>query len=185
MDTSVRELLTQLQADGLQLWVQDGKLRYRPKGALGAEQLAVLRENRADVLAWLRPQTALAGLSRSAFTPLARGQEGLWFLHELAQGGAYVVGLTARVRGPLDTGILARTIDEVTRRHEILRTRFRERKGAVTQVVMAVQRSCFGVVEPQPSTSSTSSFRLSSIWLTTHCSPFASSKSPTIIICSA
>jgi amino acid adenylation domain-containing protein len=57
--------------------------------------------------------------------PLSFAQQRLWFLEQLSpSAGLYNVATALSVSGPLDVGWLARSLDEVVRRHEALRTRF-------------------------------------------------------------
>ncbi len=64
--------------------------------------------------------------------PLSFSQERLWFLQQLEPGSsAYNVPGALRLRGPLDPGLLARALAEIARRHEALRTVFRESSGGV------------------------------------------------------
>ncbi|HSG40608.1 MAG TPA: amino acid adenylation domain-containing protein, partial [Thermoanaerobaculia bacterium] len=68
--------------------------------------------------------------------PLSFAQERLWFLDLFAPGNAaYNVPSFVRLRGPLDAAALRRTLTEVTRRHESLRTTFVERAGVPLQVI--------------------------------------------------
>ena len=68
--------------------------------------------------------------------PLSDAQEGLWFLEQLGGvGGAYNVPAGVRLEGDLDVGALGRALDEIVRRHEVLRTRFEVRGSAPVQVV--------------------------------------------------
>ncbi|HEX5759683.1 MAG TPA: amino acid adenylation domain-containing protein, partial [Thermoanaerobaculia bacterium] len=68
--------------------------------------------------------------------PLSFTQERVWFLDQLSPGAiAYNFQFTLRFRGPLDAGALARTLTEVVRRHEVLRTTFPARDGRGVQVV--------------------------------------------------
>jgi amino acid adenylation domain-containing protein len=60
-----------------------------------------------------------------AEAPLSYNQEGLWFLHRLESDDAYHVPGALRLRGPLRTVVLERTLGEIVRRHEALRTVFR------------------------------------------------------------
>ncbi|HYG65959.1 MAG TPA: condensation domain-containing protein, partial [Thermoanaerobaculia bacterium] len=70
--------------------------------------------------------------------PLSFAQQRLWFLDRFEPGGfAYNVPLAMRLAGPLDAGTLARCLDEVVRRHEVLRTTFAERGGSPVQVIAA------------------------------------------------
>ena len=66
--------------------------------------------------------------------PLSLAQERLWFLERLGEGGAprIVPGI---VRFPLgaDPVVLERALGEIVRRHDVLRTRFRETEGLPRQ----------------------------------------------------
>jgi amino acid adenylation domain-containing protein/non-ribosomal peptide synthase protein (TIGR01720 family) len=73
------------------------------------------------------------GVSIPAIEPVPRGadllpsfaQERLWFLGQLEPDSpSYVVPLLARYVGALDVGALERALQEVVRRHELLRTTF-------------------------------------------------------------
>ncbi|HEX8150237.1 MAG TPA: amino acid adenylation domain-containing protein [Pyrinomonadaceae bacterium] len=62
---------------------------------------------------------------RDAAPPLSFAQQRLWFLHRLApESPLHNIPVTLRFRGPLDVAALERTVNEVVRRHEVLRTRF-------------------------------------------------------------
>jgi amino acid adenylation domain-containing protein len=55
---------------------------------------------------------------------LSFAQERLWFLQQLEpEDPSYLVPAVLRLEGPLDRGALARALDGVVRRHEVLRTR--------------------------------------------------------------
>ncbi len=57
--------------------------------------------------------------------PLSFSQERLWFLDRLQPGNAsYNMPIASRLRGALSPTLLARSLDEVVRRHETLRTTF-------------------------------------------------------------
>jgi acyl carrier protein len=69
------------------------------------------------------PLVARSGDRGSA--PLSFAQQRLWFLDRLEPGSAaYNMPLAVRLSGRLDRGALARSVAEVVRRHESLRTRF-------------------------------------------------------------
>ncbi|HEU4882529.1 MAG TPA: condensation domain-containing protein, partial [Longimicrobium sp.] len=69
--------------------------------------------------------------------PLSFAQERLWFLDRLEPGStAYNMPSPLRLRGTLDVRALERALGEIIRRHESLRTVFREVDGAPVQVVM-------------------------------------------------
>ena len=73
---------------------------------------------------------------RSGDLPLSFGQERLWIVHQLdPHRGIYNSISPVRLRGPLDEDALRRALDEIARRHEILRTRFESVDGRPRQVV--------------------------------------------------
>jgi amino acid adenylation domain-containing protein len=68
--------------------------------------------------------------------PLSLAQQQMWFLDQLSAGNpAYYAQATIRVTGPLDLDVLARTLTEITRRHESLRTTYHQRDGQPYQTV--------------------------------------------------
>ncbi len=68
--------------------------------------------------------------------PLSFSQQPLWFLDQLAPGSSlYNITNALRLNGPLDVGALRRTLNELVRRHEALRTSFREVGGEPVMVV--------------------------------------------------
>ena len=68
--------------------------------------------------------------------PLSFPQQRLWFLDQLQPGNpAYNLPATIWLRGALDIEALGRSLDEIVRRHEILRTRFAMIDGQPAQIV--------------------------------------------------
>ncbi len=68
--------------------------------------------------------------------PASFAQERLWFLDRLSPGtAAYNLPAALRLRGALDADALERALGALVRRHEALRTAFREVDGAPVQVV--------------------------------------------------
>ncbi|HVS00139.1 MAG TPA: amino acid adenylation domain-containing protein [Thermoanaerobaculia bacterium] len=68
--------------------------------------------------------------------PLSFSQRRLWFLDRLEPGNTTYNMLTAlRIRGPLSLGVLAACLDEIARRHEVLRARIVAVEGQPVQLV--------------------------------------------------
>lgn len=68
--------------------------------------------------------------------PLSFAQERLWFLEQLEPGKSlYNICRVERLSGDLDSGALIKSIAEIVRRHEILRTRFISREDRPGQIV--------------------------------------------------
>jgi hypothetical protein len=79
------------------------------------------------------PRRKMAG---DAFAPASFAQEGLWFLHQLEPDSpAYNVTVTVRLDGLLDVALLEKSLSEVVKRHESLRTTFREDSGRLVQII--------------------------------------------------
>ncbi len=69
--------------------------------------------------------------------PLSFAQERLWFLERLRPGSAaYNLAGGLRLRGALDVSALRRSLEEIVRRHETLRTVFAEVEGRLVQRVL-------------------------------------------------
>ncbi|WP_433226976.1 condensation domain-containing protein [Actinomadura formosensis] len=76
-------------------------------------------------------------LDRNA-VPLSYAQQRIWFFNQLDPTSAlYNVVGTARLRGRLDVDALRRAMDEIVRRHEVMRTTYALRDGEPVQVVRA------------------------------------------------
>jgi hypothetical protein len=83
--------------------------------------LRKLRDRKAELLG----EDAIPRRAGAGPAPLSLAQQRLWFLEQLEPGTPRFNLLTAvRLRGRLDPGVLQRTVEEVVRRHEALRTRF-------------------------------------------------------------
>lgn len=70
--------------------------------------------------------------------PLSLAQQRLWFLHQLDPANdPYYLPFYYQLTGPLNVAALGRGLNEVIRRHEILRTVFTERDSKVVQSILA------------------------------------------------
>ncbi|MEQ1850674.1 MAG: amino acid adenylation domain-containing protein [Chthoniobacteraceae bacterium] len=79
---------------------------------------------------------AIPRATRRKQAPLSFAQESLWFLDQLAPDRAvYNVPLSLHLTGELGRDALQRSLDEVVRRHQSLRTRFEQAGGRPVQIV--------------------------------------------------
>ncbi|HEX5868976.1 MAG TPA: condensation domain-containing protein, partial [Longimicrobium sp.] len=86
--------------------------------------------------AGLPPLPPVVPVERTAPPPLSFAQERLWFLDRLQPGSAfYNVAAAMRLHGALDALALERALGETVRRHEVLRTVFREGASGPVQVI--------------------------------------------------
>ncbi|MEU3650020.1 amino acid adenylation domain-containing protein [Lentzea sp. NPDC034063] len=131
------QVLAELRRLGVLLWVDEGRLRYSaPKGVMSEAVMARLREHRTEIVEVLGG--AGRGGVRQQIQPVDRGagplplsfaQERMWFLNELDRdlerdNNPYVETAAYEIFGPLDLVVLERAVNEIVRRHEVLRTTF-------------------------------------------------------------
>ncbi len=73
----------------------------------------------------VRAKLEMLPVSRQQQLPLSYAQQRLWFIDQLEPGSsAYNVPTAVRLRGLLDVAALRRCLNEIVRRHEVLRTSF-------------------------------------------------------------
>jgi amino acid adenylation domain-containing protein len=140
----IEGLLSRLRRDGVQIWLENGRLHYRaPKGVLTPERIAEIRARQDEIGAFLADARSLAGelspigVDRPAGAlPLSFAQDRLWFLDQLGLADAsYTIASTIRLQGTLDANALERAFAELVRRHESLRTRIATIDGRAVQVI--------------------------------------------------
>ncbi|HEX2077184.1 MAG TPA: amino acid adenylation domain-containing protein, partial [Longimicrobium sp.] len=108
-------------------------LRALFEGPTVAEMAGRVEEMRRAGLPVLPP---VVPAGRTEPPALSFAQERLWFLDQLEQGSAfYNLPFALRLRGALDVEALERSLGEIVRRHEALRTVFREHDGTPVQVI--------------------------------------------------
>ena len=98
----------------------------------------------------------VTALQEETVRPLSFPQERMWLLDQIDPGAAiYNLFHTVDISGPLAPALLARSLDEVVRRHQILRTTFAAPGGAPEPVVAPAARRPLPLVDlaglPEPS----------------------------------
>src|SRR5262249_31715173 len=87
-------------------------------------------------------------VGREPDLPLSFAQQRLWFIDQLEPGRAtYNVPGAVRLEGELDVEALRRSIEEIVRRHEVLRTRFVSVNGEPRQVIGETERWTLPVID--------------------------------------
>jgi hypothetical protein len=98
----------------------------------------------AGLATWIEQQiqgttekvSPITRMKRQGPTVLSYTQKRLWFIHRLdPDGTSYNLPGAVRIEGPLDVPALEKSLKEIVRRHEVLRTRFVVVNGAPQQVV--------------------------------------------------
>ena len=99
---------------------------------LSSQARAVERSRGAGALVDVPMEPA----SREQPLPLSYAQQRLWFLYQyMGPSAVYNMSLALRLQGEVDEAALKRSLEELHRRHESLRTRFESRDGAAVQVI--------------------------------------------------
>jgi amino acid adenylation domain-containing protein len=125
-------------------------LRRRFGGELTVGELFADRTARALAtrFATTTTETAIEPVARDGALPLSFAQQRLWFLDRLDPGSVeYLIPLAMRLRGPFDPAAFRRAVDELARRHEVLRTRYLDRDGEPVQVVDPAGPVAFELVD--------------------------------------
>ncbi|MEH1817514.1 MAG: amino acid adenylation domain-containing protein [Nostoc sp.] len=139
------EFVSYLNSLGIKVWLEGDQLNYRaPKGVMNPDLKSKLLGRKSEILAFLEEaKTAtdssfepIPSIQRSGELPLSFAQQRMWFLYHLeSQSPFYNEGLQLRVAGVLNVEALQRSINEIIRRHEILRTTFPAVDGKPVQVI--------------------------------------------------
>ena len=150
------QFLAQLRQSGIQVWVDDQQLRVRAtQQQLTTEWREELRARKPEILAFLSSLPRLASGTcaiplaiREGPLPLAFAQERLWFLAEYEPTStAYVIQMASRLTGELDVPALERSLAELLRRHEVLRTTFPSQDGKPYQHIAAAGNFELSVID--------------------------------------
>jgi surfactin family lipopeptide synthetase A len=147
-EITIPSLLEEARGLGIELYVEGGRLRYRaPQGALSEDLRIRITRHKEELLSFLlncngrfasAPMIAPRERDGDEKITLSFGQERLWFLYQMdAANPFYNLNTAARLIGALDVDALERSINEIVRRHEVLRTRYR-----------VIDGQPFGVVDP-------------------------------------
>ncbi|HVF89348.1 MAG TPA: amino acid adenylation domain-containing protein, partial [Blastocatellia bacterium] len=92
--------------------------------------------------------TRIKPVQREGELPLSYAQERLWFLQELEPDSPiYSVAASVRLTGRLNFSALEQTLNEIVRRHEVLRTRFATVQGRPIQIIDPPEGHCLALVD--------------------------------------
>jgi len=73
--------------------------------------------------------------------PMSFSQQRLWFIDQLQPGeSAYNIGYAARIQGDLNVDALEKSVQEILRRHEVLRSYYLSEAGKPIQKIMPADR---------------------------------------------
>jgi amino acid adenylation domain-containing protein len=153
------DFVAHLRSLDIRLTIEDERLRCSaPKGTLTAPLRDELAARKSEVLAWIRANGDARETIVSAPTlhdgeirePLSFAQLRLWFIAQF-EPASYAYNITGgiRMRGQLAVDALERSIGEVVRRHESLRTVFGTIDGEPMQVIVPYRSVPLSILDLQ------------------------------------
>jgi amino acid adenylation domain-containing protein/thioester reductase-like protein len=143
---TIDELMAYLHRLNVYIWAgeQDRLHINAPKETLTPELNAELAARKTEILAFLRRADRASRAAPLPIQPIPRdgqlslsfAQQRLWFLDQLeSPGPVYTIPLALRLSGRLDTAALEQSLQEIIRRHEVLRTTFVPIDGQPVQII--------------------------------------------------
>jgi amino acid adenylation domain-containing protein len=156
---TIKEFLSYLCSQDIKLWVENERLRCSaPKEALTPEIKAELAARKAEILAFISQADqalkssleSIQPVPREVNIPLSFAQQRLWFFTQLEPDSyAYNIPAAVRLTGKLNLNALFKSINEIIRRHEILRTTFTVVDEEAIQVIGKEENFTFPVIDLQ------------------------------------
>jgi amino acid adenylation domain-containing protein len=152
---STNELLVYLRGLDIQLWVDQGRLRFNaPQDVMTAELKAEIASHKAEIIKLLNQvspaSTPIPIISRQQNLELSFTQRRLWFLYQLDRNvAAYQLRYNLQLTGVIHVDILERSLTEIVSRHEILRTNFVEIEGNPFQIIHPPQPVKLSLIDLQ------------------------------------
>ncbi len=143
----IEDLLDHLNRLDVKLWIDGENLRCNaPEGILTSSLQETLKNRKQELIEFLsenveetKSYSTLPLLSNRKDLPLSFAQQRLFFLDRLfPDSPLYNSAFGLCIRGQLDVDALHQAINEIIKRHEILRTTFREKDGQVIQEIKSV-----------------------------------------------
>ena len=136
---TISEFISNLYDLDVKLWYEGDRLRVAaPDGVLTADLQAELVSRKSEVLIFLKTvdttnqviAPTLQPISRDGDLGLSFAQQRLWYLDQFEPGNAaYHIPTVVRIEGKLNKVALERSLSEIVRRHESLRTTFPNKAG--------------------------------------------------------
>ena len=144
----VIDLLYEAKQVGVEVVLNEERLQLKvPENqTIGKELLEEIKKNKQEIIAFLSNDSwqsktisnrsiPKADRNSTDSIPLSFSQERLWFIDKLEGSTQYNTPTILRLRGRLNREALSKALQEIVRRHEVLRTVFIEKEGRPYQVI--------------------------------------------------
>ncbi len=144
------DLIIDLEKRGVKLWEEEGLLKLSaPKGALPVEIRTEISKVKDQILEIIKSagssvQKTTYGITAAERSntnlPLSFSQKRLWYLNQLEgeNGITYNMPAALLLKGDLNEDLFLKSLNLIVKRHEVLRTSFRENGEEVYQHVEPV-----------------------------------------------
>lgn len=142
---TIDKVLRYAREKGLRLWSENGQLHYRaPKGSLTEDELALLHASRQQLITFLESgsralciEPTAPNRRRAGCVPLTFSQMTHWNLYQLGEYcSSRYVACAIRMKGRLSRPAMQKAIEEMVRRHEVLRSRIVVVNGVPMQKIL-------------------------------------------------
>ena len=142
------DFLLQLRSQDIRLWLENDQLHYSaPESGLPPLVLSQLRDRKPEIIDFLRQAQqsinpehsgieAIIRRNTNDSLPLSFAQQRLWFIEKAGMSGdAYNMPLNLHFKGTLDQQSLQKSLNQIIKRHEALRTTFSTLNNTPIQVI--------------------------------------------------
>ncbi len=140
------DLLAELAEKDIQLWLDDGQLRFSaPDGAMTDALIQQIRDIKPAIIDFLyqsshAQQPILKAENNRNGYPASFSQQRFWLLQQLEpQSTAYHIHSTLKLKGSLNTTKLQDAFEQLVKANVILRTGFDQMHGVLTQRICAIE----------------------------------------------
>jgi len=155
--SNMLELLTHLNDLGVELSIVKEKLSIdAPKGVITPSLHEELTKRKNEIIRFLVDSASFFGsdslplrsVSQDGKLPISFSQQRLWFLSQMdPDNRAYVLPSAVRIHGKLNIEAFKRSLNEIYRRHEALRTTFKATDDEPEQVISPPTDIAFPLVD--------------------------------------
>jgi len=150
LNIAVKDLLAQLKAANVKLWVENGRLQSKaPAGAITPFLRSQIKFHKETIIQLIQETQKKAAKTATPSIPkiasqdsyaLSHAQRRLWVLEQMGTAeNAYNLPAAIRVEGTLNIAALEQALTQLVERHESLRTNFVLENGQARQIIRPVQ----------------------------------------------